>query len=153
MSKFSTIQELYPNNYQDFYPQAEIQEAQESEDDFELDVPEPMMNVGPNNQVVQTQVPNKKTKKKVSWKNPISETGNTEAPKDLKGKLIHTVKSNLINIVIILIGYILVSNEAVSNIIDEKITKNSIAGMAIRGIGLVLIYIVAKILSTLFMPR
>lgn len=159
MKKFTSIKELYPNEYQNFYPQEEPeprppadQDQNDSIEDSELAVPEPRR-VRFADPIEETRkIPgkhNNNQQQQIITRQPQKPIKESFADTSLKGRVMNTVKSNLINIVILLVGFLLVSNDVVLGIIDEKITKNSIAGMAIRGLGLVIFYIAAKIVSAL----
>jgi hypothetical protein len=163
MKKFTSIKELYPNEYQKFYPQEDPepeppQQDRHDEDSFEdteLAVPEPRR-VRFANPIAETKPSGENNQLAKKCQRPGSKESFTDSRTDkdtsLKGRVMNTLKSNLINIVILLVGFLLVSNDAVLGLIDEKITKNSIAGMAIRGLGLVVFYIAAKIVTAIVLP-
>lgn len=161
MKKFTTIKELYPNDHQNFYPK-EVpvrEEREDSEDlpvrggresfeDDDLAVPEPQKRVRFANPIAET--------KTFDSKSPVAAKKDAFANSQdtsLKGRVMSTFKNNLINIVLLLVGFLLVSNDTVLDIIDDKITKNSIAGMAIRGLGLIVFYIAAKIAAAILFKQ
>jgi hypothetical protein len=143
MSKFTDIKELYPNEYENFYPNQTVNTPLEDSEPDESINDTPVGPVGPSKKVrfaeplVQTPPP-------LPTQTPI-------APQNLKSRITSIVKANLINIVIILIGFILVSNDSVLNYIESNITQTSVAGMALRGLGLILFYISIKVVTTLFL--
>lgn len=151
MKKFTSIKELYPTDYQNFYPKPEPAPSAgnpDAEPDTETDDSE-LLN--PTKQIPEPSVREKPKQAAGPGATTRAQKVETFANDSLKSSIISTIKNNLINIVILLIGFFLVSNDAVLAIIDDKITKNNIAGMAIRGLGLVVFYIALKTAATILL--
>jgi hypothetical protein len=142
MSKFSTIEELYPKDYMNFY-ESESESESESE-------PEPGPEPEPR------QVEDKQKKKKVRFADQQMERYTEPVkpmPVTLKERAFNIVRGNLINLVIIIIGFILMSNEYTTNLIATYLTTNPIASLAVRSLGLGLMFVVMRTFMTIIFSR
>jgi len=129
--KFSKIKDLYPHDHEKFYaPPATTPAATPADDpDTELDSIEDLEMV--------EDVPQ-----------PEKTTALTNSPRDptLVEKMNDIVKKNLLNIVILLVGFFLMSHETVVSFIHTKVSDNSLTNIAIRGLGLVAIFLGVKLI-------
>lgn len=149
-NKFTKIKDLYPDNYNNFYTPiakkestSKISTKSEQHDDLsiDLDLHDPSRESFDEDQ---------------SIKNDVKEKTNIqESKKEQTGivdKIQITIRQNLINIVVLLIGYFLVSHDTVVSFIVENVSDNNLTSIALRGLGLIVVFLGAKLLLGIFVP-
>ena len=130
MPKFSKIEDLYPKDHTKFY---ENDHSETVDDHSETEVPQ--------QKIVATPKPSKK----VRFVEPVAIKECKPVP--LKEKIMNICRENLINLVIVLVGFILMSSNNVVNWITENITANPIANMSVRALGAGIVYLVFTIIK------
>lgn len=138
MSKFSKIEDLYPKEYQKFYESdQQHSDSSQSESDTEIEI---------------ASAPQKKQPKKVRFtvEDNFATTEPAPQPLTLKEKVINICRENLINIAIVLVGFILMSNDYVIQWISENVTNTPVASMALRALGAALIFLTFKVVTKTF---
>jgi hypothetical protein len=156
MSKFSKIEELYPKDYMNFYESEKIDPDSDSDSDIASE-PQPHHKFEqPHRQSM-----SKEKKKKVRFADqqmerytePEHVPASVPTPMGLKDRVINIVRGNLINLVIIIVGFILISNEYTTNFISTNLTTNPIANLAVRSLGLGLMFVMMRTFMTIIFAR
>lgn len=164
MSRFSKIEELYPKDYMNFYESEKIDHDSDHESDSDNDIAsethheiEPEHRPHHKFEQPHRQSMGKEKKKKVRFADQQMEryTEHVAAPTPtgLKDRVVNIVRGNLINLVIIIVGFILMSNEYTTNFISTYLTTNPIASLAVRSLGLGLMFVVMRTFMTIIFAR
>lgn len=144
MAKFSKIEDLYPKDYKNFY-ESDDHTNDETHSETDIEVPEP--------KPVQTH--HRSKHKKVRFADQYQDTSTMIEPVEvkpvgLKEKITNIFRENLINLVVVLVGFILMSNDYVIHWISDHVTTNPIANMSVRALGAGIIYLVFTVVNTMF---